>query len=79
MSEDREEQSMAAESAEFKRGFAAGLNSAAEKESPAGASLDQELSKAPAISNDRSTPLFLSDSPEGDKGNAQDEKDETAE
>ena len=38
---------------------------------------DEPVSKR--LSKETSTPLFLSDSREGNKGNAQDEKDETEE
>ena len=38
---------------------------------------DEPVSKS--LLNESSTPLFLSDSREGNKGNAQDEKDETEE
>ena len=75
-------------SADFKQGVEAGLNSAEDtKNWQAGNELGQELkaeveddepvSKSPL--KEFSTPLFMSDSPEGNKGNAQDEKDETEE
>lgn len=38
---------------------------------------DERVTKT--LLKEPSTPLFMSDSPEGDKGNAQDEKDETEE
>ena len=38
---------------------------------------DEPVSKSPV--KESSTPLFLSDSRDGNKGNAQDEKDETEE
>ncbi len=58
-------------SADFKQGFAAGLNSAEEmnKSQPEGSKVEDETT----------APLFLRDSSEGIKGNDQDEKDETAE
>lgn len=64
------------------------LPSAEDVSSPqAGHELGQEIAeegekKAPLSeqpSSKPSTPLFLSDSPEGKKGNAQDEKDESEE
>jgi len=75
-------------SAEFKQGVEAGLNVGEDmKNWKAGNELGLELkeevegdapvSKSP--SKETSIPLFLSDSPEGNKGNAQDEKDETEE
>ena len=75
-------------SAEFKQGVEAGLNSGKDmKNWQAGNELGQELkaevkdeeplSKSP--SKESSIPLFMSNSPEGNKGNAQDEKDETEE
>ena len=75
-------------SAEFKQGVEAGLNVGKDmKNWKAGNELGQELKaeveddepepKSPV--KEPSTPLFLSDSPEGNKGNAQDEKDETEE
>ena len=74
--------------AAFNEGVEAGLNSAADtKNWQAGNALGQALKdesekKAPVSENrfkEYSTPLFLRDSPEGHQGNAQDEKDETAE
>ncbi len=71
-------------SAEFKRGVDAGLNSVEDtKNWKAGNELGQELkdegeTKEPVKENtddQTSLPLFLRDSPEGDRGNAQDEKD----
>ena len=58
-------------SAEFKHGVESGreLNDELENKEPVSGSLFREPS----------TPLFLSDSSEGKKGNAQDEKDETEE
>ena len=74
-------------SAEFKQGVEAGLNGGKDmKNWKAGNELGQEL-KAEVKDEEpvsksllkQTTPLFLSDSPEGNKGNAQDEKDETEE
>jgi hypothetical protein len=75
-------------STEFNEGVEAGLNSAQDtKNWKAGNKLGQELKeeaeteepvyKSPAT--EASTPLFMMDSPESDKGNAQDEKDEAGE
>ena len=75
-------------SAEFIQGVEAGLNGGKDmKNWKAGNELGQELkaevkdeepvSKSPL--KESSIPLFLSDSPEGNKGNPQDEKDESAE
>ena len=75
-------------SAEFKEGVEAGLNSTEDtKNWQAGNELGQELKdegekKEPvyeSLSREPSTPLFLSDSPQGNRGDAQDEKDETEE
>ena len=75
-------------SADFKQGVEAGLNSAEDtKNWQAGNELGQELklevdNKEPVsdiLYKEPSPPLFLSDSSEGKKGNAQDEKDETEE
>ena len=71
-------------SAEFKQGVEAGLNVGKDmKNWKAGNELGQEL-KAEVedeepVSKKNSIPPFLSDSSEGNKGNAQDEKDETEE
>jgi hypothetical protein len=75
-------------SAEFKAGVEAGRNpTAATKNWQAGLELGQIL-KAEAenkkvvpdiLFKEPSLPLFLRDSPEGNKGNQQDEKDETEE
>lgn len=76
------------DSANFKQGVEAGLNSAEDtKNWQAGNELGQELkagveNKEPEseiLHKEPSPPLFLSDSPEGKKGNPQDEKDETEE
>ena len=76
-------------SPEFKQGVATGLNSSEGTENwQAGNELGRELKdegekKGPVDENvfkEDSTPLFLRDSPEGNKKeNAQDEKDETEE
>ena len=76
-------------SADFKQGVEAGLNSVEDtKNWQAGHELGQELkneveNKKPLSQSlfpkQPSTPLFLIDSSEGKKGNAQDEKDETEE
>jgi len=75
-------------SADFKQGVEAGLNSAEDtKNWQAGNELGQELklevdNKEPVsdiLYKEPSPPLFLSDSSEGKKGNAQDEKDESEE
>jgi len=75
-------------SAEFKQGVEAGLNGGKNvKNWKAGNELGRELkaevedeepvSESPL--KESSIPLFMRDSPEGNKGNAQDEKDETEE
>ena len=75
-------------SADFKQGVEAGLNSAEDtKNWQAGNELGRELkneveNKEPvsgSLFKETPTPLFISDSSEGKKGNAQDEKDETEE
>ena len=75
-------------SAEFNEGVEAGLNSEEDtKNWKAGNELGQALqeegeTKEPVSENplnESSTPLFLRDSPGGQMGNAQDEKDETGE
>lgn len=82
------EQHVETNSAEFKRGVEAGLNSAEDtKNWEAGNELGQELKaegeKNEPVSESRfkesETPLFLKDSPGGNEGNAQDEKDGTEE
>jgi len=78
------EQHVDTNSAEFKQGVEAGLNGGKDmKNWKAGNELGQELKKDDEVSKsllkESSIPLFLSDSPEGKKGNAQDEKDETEE
>jgi hypothetical protein len=75
-------------SAKFKQGVEAGLNSEEDtKNWKAGNELGQELkdegettepvSENPV--NESSIPLFIRDTPKGNKGDAQDEKDETGE
>ena len=82
------EQNVDTNSVEFKQGVEAGLNAGKDMTNwKAGNELGQELkeevkdeepvTKSPL--KESSTPLFLRDSPDGDKGNAQDEKDETEE
>ncbi|HXM34994.1 MAG TPA: hypothetical protein VN920_07395 [Pyrinomonadaceae bacterium] len=74
-------------SAEFIEGVEAGLKSKKDtKNWLAGNELGKELrdegeKNEPAYERPQqsSTPLFMSNSPEGNKGNAQDEKDETEE
>ena len=75
-------------SADFKQGVEAGLNSAEDtKNWQAGNELGQELkneveNKQPVPESplkEPSPPLFLSDRSEGKKGDPQDEKDETEE
>jgi hypothetical protein len=75
-------------SAEFKEGVKAGLNSTEDtKNWQAGIELGQELkdegeNREPVteiLFKEPSTPLFIRDSQGGNKGNAQDEKDETEE
>jgi hypothetical protein len=86
MSKDQE-QKADTNSAEFKEGVEAGLNSEADtKNWKAGNKLGQELKEegetiAPIDENPfnkSSVPLFMRDR-EGDRGNEQDEKDETEE
>jgi hypothetical protein len=75
-------------STEFNEGVEAGLNSEADtKNWKAGNELGQALKEEgetnePIYENhadESSTPLFLRDTPDGQMGNAQDEKDETGE
>jgi hypothetical protein len=86
MSED--EKKVDASSVEFKQGVEAGLNSEEDtKNWKAGNELGRELKEEgettePARANasrESSLPLFMRGSPEGNQGNAQDEKDEMAE
>ena len=76
------------DSTEFSEGVEAGLNSAEDtKNWKAGNKIGQALkdngeTEAPAVesfSKEYPAPLFVKNSPEGSKGNAQDEKDETEE
>jgi hypothetical protein len=87
MSGDKE-QHVDTNSAEFKQGVEAGLNVGQDmKNWKAGNELGLELKEeveddepvSKSLAKEFSTPLFMSDSPDGDKGNAQDEKDETEE
>jgi len=79
------EQDVDTNSAEFEHGVEAGLED--RKNWKAGNELGLELKKEAEddepVSKSRlkqsPTPLFMSDSPGGNKGNPQDEKDETAE
>jgi hypothetical protein len=75
-------------SVEFKRGVEAGLNAGKDmKNWKVGNELGLELKEevdddepvTKSLLRESSTPLFMSDSREGNKGNAQDEKDETEE
>jgi len=76
-------------SAEFKQGVEAGLNDGKDTTNwKAGNELGLELKEevedddgpvTQSLIKESSTPLFMRDSPEGNKGNAQDEKDETEE
>ena len=72
----------------FKQGVEAGLNAGKDmKNWKAGNELGQELKAeveddkpvSKSHLRENSTPLFLRGSPEGNKGNAQDEKDKTEE
>ena len=82
------EQHVDTNSADFKQGVEAGLNSAEDTRNwQAGNELGQELkdevtNKEPVseiLFKQPLPPLFMSDSSEGKKGNLQDEKDETEE
>ena len=75
-------------SADFKQGVQAGLNSADEtKNWQAGNELGRELKDevvnrepvSESLFKEPSLPVFVSDGSEGKKGNPQDEKDETEE
>lgn len=75
-----------ANSSEFRRGVEAGINSEGTKYWQAGYELGQDLSdretKEPVneiIHTEPDTPLFLMDTLDGKKGDAQDEKDATTE
>lgn len=87
MSEDKKE-NVDANSAEFKQGVEAGLNSEEDtKNWKAGNELGQELkgegeTKEPVyahLNSEPPTPLFMRNSSEGSKGTARDEKDDTGE
>lgn len=85
MNGDIEEQ-VDTNSAEFKQGVEAGLNAGKDmKNWKAGNELGLELKEqveepvSESLFKETPTPLFMRDSPEGNKGNAQDEKDETEE
>ena len=72
---------------EFKQGVEAGLNVGKDMKNwkagnELGLELKAEVEDDEPVSkslNETSIPLFMSDSPEGNKGNAQDEKDQTEE
>ena len=75
-----------ANSREFERGVEAGLDSEVTKFWQAGYELGHELNERAAldqvkeiIPREPDAPLFLADTLDGKKGNAQDEKDKTAE
>jgi hypothetical protein len=76
-----------ANSPEFRRGVEAGLKSEKDRKNwQAGNELGQELSDKQAkdpveevINRESDIPLFLRDTSEGQKGNAQDEKDKSGE
>ncbi len=81
-------QSVDTSSAEFNEGVEAGLNSTKDiKNWQAGNELGQELKLEPqekepgdeSTLENSSTPLFMRNTSEGNRGNAQDEKDETEE
>ena len=86
MSEDVK-QHVDTNSAEFKQGVDAGLNGGKDMKNwkagnELGLELKDEVEDDEPMSKSllkQTTPLFLSNSPEGNKGNAQDEKDETEE
>ena len=82
------EQPVDTNSAEFKQGVEAGLNAGKDmKNWKAGNELGLDLKEeveddepvSKSLLKESSTPLFMSDSSEGKKGNPQDEKDETEE
>ena len=82
------EQHVDTNSAEFKQGVEAGLSGRKDtKNWKAGNELGQELKAeveddgpvSKSLVQETSIPLFMNDSPEGKKGNAQDEKDATEE
>jgi hypothetical protein len=75
-----------ANSSEFRRGVEAGLDSEVTKFWQAGYELGHELNERAALAQvkeisqrEPDTPLFLADTLDGQKGDAQDEKDKTAE
>ena len=76
-----------ANSPEFRQGVEAGLKSEEDRKNwQAGKELGQELSDKQAkdpveevVNKESDIPLFLRDGPEGQKGNAQDEKDKSGE
>ena len=75
-----------ANSLEFKRGVEAGLDSESTKYWQAGYELGHELNERAALEQvkeitqkEPDTPLFLADTLDGQKGEAQDEKDKSAE
>jgi len=75
-----------ANSREFRRGVEAGLDSEVTKFWEAGYELGHELNERAALEQvkeitqpEPATPLFLADTLGGQKGDAQDEKDKTAE
>jgi hypothetical protein len=75
-----------ANSREFRRGVEAGLNSEDTKYWQAGYELGQEMGNREtkelvkeSIQSESDSPLFLRDTLDGQKGDAQDEKDKTAE
>ena len=75
-----------ANSREFERGVEAGLDSEVTKFWQAGYELGHELNERAALEQvkgitrrEPDAPLFLADTLDGQKGNAQDEKDKTAE
>ena len=75
-----------ADSREFTRGVEAGLDSEVTKFWQAGYELGHELNERAALEQvkgitepEPDTPLFLADTLDGQKGDAQDEKDKTAE
>jgi hypothetical protein len=85
MNEDRRRE-VNPNSPEFKEGVEAGLNSAEDtKNWQAGNDLGQALKDEkgellpPSASVEPSVPVFMETSPERNQGNAQDEKDESAE
>ena len=82
------EQYVDTNSVEFKQGLKAGLNAEKDmKDWKAGNELGLELKEevetdepvSKSLFKEFSTPLFMRDSSEGNKGNAQDEKGETEE